>query len=148
MGFFSPSEEDLKKKEQKRLDKERKAHEIELQKQKEIFNNSPPGQARIAREKGVKIFQIDMPLSKTRGFAFFGSASVSSSKTKNYSNLIQRIEAEGWHLEHVDYIYRFDKITSTSKAIVSGQQEAVRGEIIGIYIFRAVPKIESIEENE
>jgi hypothetical protein len=65
-------------------------------------------------------------------------AFANSSTTKDSSNVIQSIENEGWHLENVGYVYRITGSESRDKFLASGQQEAVSGEIIGIYIFRAV----------
>lgn len=86
----------------------------------------------------MNIYQIDMPLSQTTGrtVAMTG-AYADSTKTKDYSNVIQSIEKEGWHLDHVGYVYRITGSVSRDKFLASGQQEAVSGEIVGIYIFRA-----------
>ena len=86
----------------------------------------------------MKIFQIDVPLSKTKGqtVAMVG-AFADSTKTVDYSSSIQAIEEEGWRLEHVGYVYRITGSESRDKFLASGQQEAVSGEIVGIYIFRA-----------
>ncbi len=65
-------------------------------------------------------------------------AFANSTKIEDYSGTIQAIEDEGWHLEHVGYIYRITGSESRDKFLASGQQEAVSGEIVGIYIFRAV----------
>ena len=86
----------------------------------------------------MKIFQIDLPLSSTKARveAMVG-AYADSSDAKDYSNEIQSVEGEGWRLEHANYIYRITGSVSRDKFLASGQQEAVSGEIIGIYIFRS-----------
>jgi len=50
--------------------------------------------------------------------------------------MLDSIEAEGWLLEHAGYVYRVTRTISRDKLLSSGQQEAVEGEIVGIYIFR------------
>jgi hypothetical protein len=131
MGFFKPTTEE-------RAAKEKKRREEEQRRLDEDFAASPAGQARAAKAAGMKIFQIDVPLSKTKGHtvAMIG-AFAHSSQTLNYASVIQSIEDEGWHLEHVGYVYRITGSVSRDKFIPSGQQEAVSGEIVGIYIFRA-----------
>jgi hypothetical protein len=57
---------------------------------------------------------------------------------RDFSNEIEAIESEGWHLEHAGYVYRMTGSVSRDKLLSSGQQEAIHGEVLGIYIFRAV----------
>jgi hypothetical protein len=131
MGFFNPTPDELAAKEKKRVEEEQRQAEAE-------FAASPAGQARAAKAAGMKIFQIDMPISKTKGYtvAMIG-AFANSTKTKDYSNVIQSIEEEGWRLVHVGYVYRITGSESRDKFMRSGQQEAVSGEIVGIYLFRS-----------
>ncbi|MGN6280736.1 hypothetical protein [Frateuria sp.] len=131
MGLFSSTPEEKAEKERRRAEEAARLAEAE-------FAASPAGQARFAKAAGMKIFQIDVPLSKTKGqtVAMVG-AFAHSSKTVNYANIIQSIEDEGWRLDHVGYVYRVTGSESRDKFMASGQQEAVSGEIIGIYIFRA-----------
>ena len=131
MGLFNPTPEERAAKAQKKHQEEKLRLEAE-------FNVSPAGQARAAKAAGMRIFQIDVPLSKTKGqtVAMIG-AFAHSSKTLNYAHVIQSIEDEGWRLDHVGYVYRVTGSESRDKFMASGQQEAVSGEIVGIYIFRA-----------
>ncbi|CBE69323.1 MAG: hypothetical protein F9K13_12830 [Candidatus Methylomirabilis oxygeniifera] len=131
MGFFNPTPEERAEKERQRLEKEKRRRD-------EAFAASPAGQARAAKAAGMKIFQIDVPLSWTKGYtvAMVG-AFTDSTKTSDYSRTIQAIEEEGWRLDHVGYVYRITGSESRDKFLASGQQEAVSGEIIGIYMFRA-----------
>lgn len=50
---------------------------------------------------------------------------------------LDAIERQGWKLEHAGYVFRVTGSESRDKFLASGQQEAVSGEIIGIYLFRA-----------
>ena len=138
MSFFNPTPEERTEKERKRAEKERKRAEKEQRRIDEVFAASPAGQARSARIDGRTIFQIDVPLSQTTGRTVaMEGAYANSTKTEDYSMVIQSIEEEGWHLEHVGYVYRLTGSESRDKFFASGQQEAVSGEIVGIYIFRA-----------
>lgn len=131
MGIFSDSSED-----QARL---ARAQRLEAQRQAQAeFLHSPHGRARAARRAGATIFQIDLPLSETTGrtVAMVGAFATSSPAT-SAANLIERIEAEGWRLENVGYVYRLKGSTTRDKFLASGQEEAMHGEIVGIYLFRA-----------
>jgi hypothetical protein len=131
MGFFNPTPEERQAKATKKAADEQRAREAQ-------FNASPAGRARAEKSAGSKIFQIDAPLSRTTGrtVAMIG-AYADSTKTKDYSTLIESIEAEGWRLDHVGYVYRVTGSVTRDKFMASGQQEATSGEIVGIYIFRA-----------
>jgi len=130
MGFFSETPEE-------RFAEERKRAEEEKRHRESAFHASPAGQARAAKAAGMKIFQIDLPISKTKGYVAMVPGTLSSTKTKDYSNVIQSIEEEGWHLDDVGYVYRITGSVSRDKLFTSGQEEAVSGEIVGVYLFRA-----------
>jgi len=132
MGLFKTTPEEREAKDRKKLEESKRKKEA-------AFARTPAGQARAAKAAGMKIFQIDIPLSKTKAstVAMVG-AFASSTKIEDYSGTIQAIEDEGWRLDHVGYIYRITGSESRDKFLASGQQEAVSGEIVGIYIFRAI----------
>jgi len=118
---------------------DRRKFEEKKRKLEEAFAKTPAGKARAAKAAGMKIFQIDIPLSKTEAYtvAMIGAFS-KSANIQDYAGTIQAIEDEGWRLDHVGYVYRITGSQSRDKFLASGQQEAVSGEIVGIYIFRAV----------
>ena len=125
MGFFNPTTEERAEKERQKSEKKRRKSEAAQQ-------------ARAAKLAGMKIFQIDLPLSQTKGYTrAMEGAYTDSTKTRDYSSTIQFIEEEGWRLDHVGYVYRITGIVSRDKFWSSGQQVAVSGEIVGIYTFRA-----------
>ena len=102
----------------------------------EKFAKSPAGKARAAKMAGAKIFQFAAPLSKTSADVVAMMGAFTSTKDSQHASILDTIEAEGWLLEHAGYVYRITRSTSRDKFLSSGQQEAVEGEIIGIYIFR------------
>lgn len=57
-------------------------------------------------------------------------------KDSEHAFILDSIEAEGWVLKHAGYVYRITRSFSRDKLLSSGQQEAVEGQIVGIYIFR------------
>ena len=79
-----------------------------------------------------------MGVSETVGFVKELSGTVTSTRTAGHADVLEAIEAEGWRLEHVGYVYRVISTVSRDKFLSSGQQEAVTGEIVGVYLFRAV----------
>ena len=113
--------------------------EQETRRTEEEFADSPAGKARAAREAGAKLFQLDLPLSKTKPIVVpMIGAFTRAKKIREYVSMFDAIEAEGWQLEHAGYVYRLRGSQSRDKFFMSGKQEAMEGEIIGIYIFRVV----------
>jgi hypothetical protein len=122
-------------------DRARQKQAAELAREKrrrfDAFNAGPAERARTARQAGAKLFQIDLPLSKTTAqvVPMFGTFNTTSDT--EHATMLDAIEAQGWRLENVGYVYRITGSTSRDKFLASGQQEAVAGEIVGIYLFRA-----------
>ncbi|WP_349343556.1 hypothetical protein [Marinobacter sp. MMG032] len=142
MGLFKKSPEQKaaleKERSERKAEEERKKAEYLRKREEKAFAESPAGKARAAKASGASIFQIDLPLSKTAATVIpLGDAYGQSSKTNDYAATIEAIEQEGWRLDHAGYVYRVTGSESREKALGSGQREAVTGEIIGIYIFRA-----------
>jgi len=114
-----------------------KKEEAEERERVKKFAQSPAGMARAARVAGARTFQISLKLSETRSTAtpLIGGT---SSKTTRYQHdtAIDSIEAEGWRLEHANYVYRILGSVTSKEVFAKGLQEAIQGEIVGIYIFR------------
>jgi hypothetical protein len=92
--------------------------------------------ALAAKMAGSKLYQIVLPLSTTRGGVVPMMTVFTASETMNHSSILEAVEEHGWHLEHVNYVFRMTETVSRDKFLSSGQQEAVSGEVLGIYIFR------------
>ena len=115
--------------------------EREAGRREKAFAKTPAGQAKAAREAGDRTFQILLTLSETTGRTEAMSRAYATTATTEHGTSIDLIEAEGWKLEHAGYVYRQTGSVSRDKFFSSGHQEAVHGEIVGVYIFR-------ISENE
>lgn len=118
------------------VEKRKLKEEKEERKKTERFAKTPAGQARAAKMAGAQIFQFVAPLSKTSADVVAMMGAFTSTKDSQHASILDTIEAEGWFLEHAGYVYRVTRSISRDKFLSSGQQEAVEGEIIGIYIFR------------
>jgi hypothetical protein len=143
MSFFKKTPEEIAANEARKLEIEKQEKDRREQEEErrriEAELATPAGQAKAAKAAGANTFQISLPLSQTTGFkgVFFGG-STKTTKTE-HSSLIDAIEAQGWRLEHANYVYQFTK-AGASKSILLGSNQgfdlAYDGEIIGIYIFR------------
>lgn len=129
---------------------ERFAHEVaelesfqaQLAKRREQHDGGNPprdwaSDARKARLAGQTVFQVDLPLSTTRGVAIpLTGAFAKTTPQDGSSHVIQDVEAEGWRLEHAGYVYRLTGSDSRQKVTMGGQEGAFSGEVVGIYLFR------------
>lgn len=65
-----------------------------------------------------------------------GPIDLQKSKGRAQGSPIEQIESEGWTLANAGYVFQETGSVSRDKFLSSGQQEAVSGRILGIYIFR------------
>lgn len=130
MALLRKSDEQIAAKdaEKARKDAEKAAH---------AFAKSPQGRARAAFEQGDRFFQIDIPHSQFHATSWAVSAQAGKEyKRAPGTDVLGRIEVEGWRLEHANFVYVVLGEQSRDKLLSSGQQVAVAGEVRGIYLFR------------
>src|SRR5262245_48956753 len=97
----------------------------------EAPGSNPVIQAREARQAGARLFQTVLPLSETTGFALPLGPTYTTTKNREHASVLDAIEAEGWHLEHANYVYRVAGSISRDRFFATSQQEAVTGEVVG-----------------
>lgn len=131
---------DPDKQEQKQEAKAQK----EIEREAKAFAESPAGLARAARRAGAGMFQIQLSLqetTKTPWLAAGVSHDVTSGKGRVHHDTLSAIEAEGWRLEHVGYVFVQTGSISRDKMLSTGQSANVTGYIAGIYLFRVVEPV-------
>lgn len=135
MGLFSSTPEERAAKDEKRRQAEAAAAEKE-------FRATPAGQALTARDRGETLFQIAMPLSTSKAQIAVMISAFTTTREHRHVSTLEAIEAQGWRLDHVGYVFRETGSESRDKFLASGQQVAVSGEIVGVYLFRVVEPAE------
>jgi hypothetical protein len=95
------------------------------------FYASPLGQAVAAREQGRGFFQVQLSPGQV---AEQWPVSVGIT----HPDVLSQIEAVGWELEHVNHVWVQTGAVSRDHFLTSGQDIGVMGELVGIYLFRAV----------
>lgn len=102
------------------------------------FLKSPRGRARRARNGKRKLFQVEIPLDETVAHSSFLLGTFTrSTGTADASTVLEQIEAEGWVLIDASYVFRPTGSASREKIIGTTEVEAISGQILGIYLFRA-----------
>jgi hypothetical protein len=100
---------------------------------------SPISQATTAKEQGQGFFEIQLEVgSSQRDTTIFGgnNDNLGQNKTQSHAGTLAVIEAIGWRLEHVGHVFVVTSESSRNKLLLTGQQTAVSGNTIGIYLFR------------
>jgi hypothetical protein len=107
----------------------------------QAFWASPVGQATAAKQEGQGFFEIQLPVgSSQRDSTIFGgnNTTLNKIKTNSHAGTLAAIENVGWRLEHLGYVFMVTSESSRDKFMASGQQVAVSGQTIGIYLFRNI----------
>jgi hypothetical protein len=118
--------------------REEKEHADAL-KARAAFLASPVGEATTAKEQRQGFFEIQLNVgSSQRDSTIWGgnNSAIAHTKTESHAGTLAAIEAVGWQLEHVGYIFMITGESSRDKFLASGQQTAVSGQTVGIYLFR------------
>lgn len=96
---------------------------------------SPAGRAAAAKEAGERFFEIQLEVGEHVGYASLGTAGGEKSYGSS-ARALGEIEALGWRLEQVGYYFMLTGETSTAQFFGSGQNTAVSGVTVGVYLFR------------
>ena len=107
----------------------------EEERQREEFLATPVGAATAAMAAGEAFFEVQLEVGSHLGSAGFGSIDGHHSVSSSASTLGE-IERLGWRLEHAGYFFMITGETSTARVFVSGDNTAVSGVTVGVYLFR------------
>ena len=119
--------------EAKKLQDAAKARE----KQKEAFLKTPAGQARQAFERGDQVFQYSIDVQETKATVVAMSGAYTRSKeTNDPTDVLNSVCHEGWELITGSFVFLELGSESRDKFMASGQQIAVKGTIMGYYLFK------------
>lgn len=131
-------------KEAKRLQKQaaaeegrRRAEEKERERQRQAFLASPAGQAREAFERGDFVFQYSIDVHQTQAtvVAMLG-AYAKAKDTNDPTDVLNSVCHEGWELVNGSFVFLELGSESRDKFMASGQQIAVKGTVLGYYLFK------------
>jgi hypothetical protein len=115
----------------------------QAEKDAQAFAASPVGQARAATQRGDGYFEIEVDLRATGNLNPWAAGQDHHASLMGAPNrprqgrmdVLSQVEAEGWVLQHVSHVFVQTGEESRDKFASSGQRVAVRGKIVGIYLF-------------
>ena len=92
-------------------------------------------QARIAFQNENGFLEIELEVgSSIRKNALMGDTG--SHTKKDFTGILSEIEKIGWRLVHVGYYFMITGETSRAKVLSQGENTAVSGKTMGVYLFR------------
>jgi hypothetical protein len=118
--------------EQTRLRKESERRERDRQ----AFAASPAGQARAAFRRDDRLFQFVLDVQNTKPVVIPMAGATTATTTADPSAVLNSVCNEGWELVNGSFVFHELGSESRDKFLASGQNVAVRGTIIGYYLFK------------
>lgn len=108
--------------------------------QEAVFWASPAGRARQAFDRGDAIFQCDLDVrdSQTYTIPMFKTGAVTNASDP--SEVLNSIVREGWTLVNGAFVFHETGSESRDKFMASGQHVAVKGTVVGYYLFERDPE--------
>ncbi|PKL31225.1 hypothetical protein CVV43_03695 [Candidatus Saccharibacteria bacterium HGW-Saccharibacteria-1] len=136
MGLFSVSEEEKARREE--------IKKCNLARQEETeFNASPIGRAQQAYKDGLGYYQTSFDLEGVGRNTLNILSHSMNTQIKQTSDpvgaILTAIEKEGWDLIQAGFTFRQTHQDSRDKLLASGQQVAITGQTVGLYLFRRKP---------
>jgi hypothetical protein len=99
------------------------------------FLESPAGQARAAYAREDPIFQFSLDVKDTKPVVIVMVGATTATTATDPSAILNSIAREGWGLVNGSFVFHELGSESRDKFLASGQNVAVRGTIIGYYLF-------------
>jgi len=140
MGIFDSKSPEEKQQEYANKQAEREVREAG--KRQAAWLQSPEGRAATAKEGGEGFFEIELELGTSRRNVAFGTSDTGSYNRSSYTDVLSAIESHGWSLVQVGYYFMPTGETSREKFLASGQNVAINGKSMGVYLFRNVTKVQ------
>jgi len=111
-------------------------------KAREAWLAGPVGGATAAKQAGEEFFEVQLEVGSHTGSASWGEATGERDAVSSASTLAE-IERVGWRLEHASHVFMVTGESSTERVFLSGQNTAVSGAMMGVYLFRNDRSVEA-----
>ena len=127
-------EAELREQRQREAEARRGAEQIE--KERQAFFRTPAGQARLAYERGDHVFQYSIDVMNQQAIIVAMVGSTTGKRTTDPSEILNSVCREGWDLVNGSFIFVEQGQQSRDKFMSSGQNVAIKGTVVGYYLFR------------
>jgi hypothetical protein len=92
-----------------------------------------------AKARGDRLFQLELPIQSTAGFAGNGLAQTYWRHHGQPGQILSQVEAYGWRLEHVSTV--FAPASTVHMGVARGADAFTQGVLVGVYLFRDDPTV-------
>jgi hypothetical protein len=127
------------KQERQSAEAQAKAERLELERverERQAFLASPAGQARTAFERGDQLFQFEIDVKNTQAVVIPMVTATTDTSSADPVEILNSVCHEGWELVNGSFVFHELGSESRDKFMASGQNIAVKGTVIGYYLFR------------
>ena len=105
----------------------------------EAYRSSPLGQARRSYDRGDILLQMSLDLEDVRARVVALEDAHTERTAMDVTETLNVIVAEGWDFYSLSTAFVHEGEQSRDKFLSTGQQVAVRGRLVGTYIFTRRP---------
>ncbi|WP_037814737.1 MULTISPECIES: hypothetical protein [Amycolatopsis] len=123
-------------KEQARLAAEDRKRQAQLEKERQAFEQSPAGRARAAFRNGDHVFQFSIDVMNQKAVIVAMVGGTTTQRTSDPVDVLNSVCREGWDLVNGSFVFVEQGQESRDKFMSSGQNVAVKGEVVGYYLFK------------
>lgn len=120
----------------RRAAEEEKRNAAEIEKARQAFFRTPAGQARVAFDRGDHVFQYAIDVVSQQAIIVAMVGSRTSQTTRDPVAILNSVCHEGWELVNGSFVFVEQGQQSRDKFLSSGQNVAVKGTVVGYYLFR------------
>jgi hypothetical protein len=126
---------------QRAREKENQKRAEEAEKERKAFNQSPAGQARMAFERGDHVFQYSLDVMNQQAIvhsmaSLAPTGATTKARSSDPTGVLNSVCDEGWELVTGSFVFVEQGETSRKQALSSKVQVAVKGSVIGYYLFK------------
>lgn len=127
--------------EQARREKVAEREAAERDRRLHEFLATPAGRARTAYERGDHVLQLELDVQQTKAVVVPMVGATAARRTSDPTAILNSVCNEGWSIVNGAFVFIELGSESRDKFLASGQNIAVKGTVVGYYLF------ERCEEN-
>ncbi|WP_027940576.1 hypothetical protein [Amycolatopsis taiwanensis] len=127
---------ELAAKEQVRREAEERKRQQQVEKERQAFERSPAGRARAAFRNGDHVFQFSIDVMNQKAVIVAMVGGTTTQRTSDPVDVLNSVCHEGWDLVNGSFVFVEQGQESRDKFMSSGQNVAIKGEVVGYYLFR------------
>lgn len=118
---------------ERRKSAEREAKEVAKHQQR--FMESPAGKARMSYQRGDQIYQVSFDIENVKANVAIMMNAFTTRSANDVSEVLNSVIAEGWDFCTLSTTFVSEGEELRDKFMASGQQVAIRGRVVGTYVF-------------